>query len=148
MSDTTTILCPACNTVNKVPSERLTDKPKCGRCHVVLFTGMPLTLDEKGFKRLIAVESVPLLVDFWAPWCGPCRQMASAFAEAAQALEPFMRIAKVDTDAVPSLSARFGIRSIPTLMVLRAGVEIARRPGAASTAGIVDWAQAELMKAS
>lgn len=146
MSDITALCCPTCGAANRVPTERLADKPNCGRCHKALFTGTPLTLDESGFERLASTEALPLLIDFWAPWCGPCRQMAPAFVEAALSLEPYLRLAKVDTEAVPSLGARFGIRSIPTLMLLRGGQETARRAGASNTTSIVQWARAEVEK--
>ena len=136
------IHCPHCGARNRVPEARLGERPGCGRCHRALFTGQPLELDEAGFDRLVASEGVPLLVDFWAPWCGPCLQMAPAFVEAARTLEPRVRLARIDTEAVPALGARFGIRSIPTLMLFRDGREVARRSGALHGAGIVDWARA------
>ena len=133
------IRCPHCAASNRVPGSRLVDRPNCGRCHRTLFTGQPLALDEAGFDRLVASEGIPLLVDFWAPWCGPCLQMAPAFAAAAGSLEPRVRLAKVDTEAAPALGARFAIRSIPTLILFRAGREVARQPGALQRTAIVDW---------
>ena len=121
MNEPIMIRCPHCGSANRVPEPRLVDRSKCGRCHQPLFTGQPLELDEGGFDRLVSREGIPLLVDFWAPWCGPCLQMAPAFAAAARTLEPKVRLAKVDTEAAPGLGARFGIRSIPTLVLFREG---------------------------
>ncbi|MCH6484919.1 thioredoxin TrxC [Pseudoxanthomonas sp. LH2527] len=133
------IACPHCAAMNRVPSERLAEAPQCGRCHEALFTGVPLALGEADFDRHALRSTLPLLVDFWAPWCGPCLQMAPHFERAAGLLEPAMRLAKVDTDASPGLGNRFGIRSIPTLVLLQGGREIARQSGAMQTEGIVRW---------
>ena len=141
MSDTIMIRCPHCGASNRVPDARLAEASNCGRCHELLFTGRPLELDQAGFDQLVATEEIPLLVDFWASWCGPCQQMAPAFIKAAGLLEPQLRLAKVDTEAASSLAARFNIRSIPTLILFRSGKEIARQPGAMSAEGIVRWAR-------
>jgi thioredoxin 2 len=138
-----TIPCPHCGAGNRVPAARLGESPKCGRCHQALFTGAPLVLDAATFARH-AGGGVPLLVDFWAAWCGPCRQMAPHFAAAASVLEPHVRLGKVDTEAEPELSARFAIRSIPTLVLLRGGREVARQPGAIGSEAIVQWTRAAL----
>ena len=137
------IACPHCAAMNRVPSERLVEAPQCGRCHEALFTGVPLALGEADFDRHALRSTLPLLVDFWAPWCGPCLQMAPHFERAAGLLEPAVRLAKVDTDASPGLGNRFGIRSIPTLVLLQGGREIARQSGAMQAEGIVRWVRGQ-----
>lgn len=137
----TNVVCPHCNAVNRVPSSRLADGPNCGRCRQALFTGKPVDLDTERFDAQVQRSDVPLLVDFWAPWCGPCVSMAPQFAQAAVGLEPAFRLGKVDTEANQALAGRFGIRSIPTLMLFRGGREIARQPGAMGAADIARWAR-------
>jgi thioredoxin 2 len=131
--------CPHCASLNRVPRDKLGEGPACGRCHLALFTGKPLTLDEEGFERHVARGELPVLVDFWAPWCGPCRSMAPHFAAAAAQLEPQMRLAKVDTDEVPALGERYNIRSIPTMILFRGGREVARQSGAMASGQIAQW---------
>ena len=139
-ADTSVVVpCPHCAALNRVPREKLGDTPACGRCHEGLFTGKPLALDEPGFERHVGHGGLPVLVDFWAPWCGPCRSMAPHFEAAAAQLEPNMRLAKVDTDAEPNLGARYQIRSIPTLVLFRGGREVARQSGAMGSAQIAQW---------
>ena len=137
------IVCPHCHTTNRVASASLGQAPDCGKCHRPLFTGHPVALDEAAFDKHIARSQVPVLVDFWAPWCGPCRMMAPAFEQAAKQLEPQMRLAKVDTEAEHNLGARLNIRSIPTLALFVGGREVARQAGAMGAADIVRWVRSQ-----
>ncbi|TAM11414.1 MAG: thioredoxin TrxC [Nevskiaceae bacterium] len=137
------IVCPHCAAVNRLPTERLVASPACGQCHRALFTAHPAEVDVEVFDRHLRRSEVPLLVDFWAPWCGPCRMMAPHFVAAAAALEPHFRLLKVDTEAHPQLGARYDIRSIPTLVMFSGGREVARQSGAMLEAGIVQWAHAQ-----
>jgi thioredoxin 2 len=138
-AETLVVPCPHCTALNRVPRAKLGEGPACGRCHRALFLGKPLALDEAAFERHVGQGGLPVLVDFWAPWCGPCLSMAPHFEAAAAQLEPGMRLAKVDTDAVPNLGARFNIRSIPTLILFRGGREVARQAGAMGSAQIAQW---------
>ena len=138
------IVCPHCHTTNRVRKDQLSSAPDCGQCKKPLFQAHPVALDEAAFDKHIGRNHIPVLVDFWAPWCGPCRMMAPAYEQAAKTLEPRFRLAKVDTEAVPSLGARYNIRSIPTLALFKDGKEIARQPGAMGAADIVRWAQSHL----
>ena len=142
MSDPLHIVCPHCNATNRVPPERVGDKPKCGKCHEPLFDGHPVELDEAGFERHIAGNAIPVVVDFWAPWCGPCRVMAPEYEKAAVMLEPNARLAKVNTEEAQGLAQRFNIRSIPTMALFRGGREIARQSGAMGAAAIASWVRA------
>ena len=141
--DSLILACPACDSLNRVPAERLGEAPNCGKCHSPLFQQRPIALDLNNFEIHSGRADLPLLVDFWAPWCGPCRAMAPAFEEAARLLEPGVRLAKVNTEDEPSLAARYGIRSIPTLVLFRGGREVARQAGAMNAAGIVQWVRAQ-----
>jgi thioredoxin 2 len=130
----TTVPCPHCHALNRVPTARLAEHPVCGRCKQALFEGRPLELTAANFDALAARGELPVLIDFWATWCGPCQGFAPVFAQAARQFEPRLRLGKVDTDAQPQLSQRFAIRSIPTLVLLREGRELARQSGALSAA--------------
>jgi thioredoxin 2 len=140
------IVCPHCDTVNRVPRDKLADGGRCGQCHQQLFDGHPVALDTARFDRHLAKSEVPLLVDFWAPWCGPCRMMAPEFERAAAQLEPAVRLVKVNVDEEPALAQRFQTRSIPTLVLAFQGREVARAAGARSAAQLAQWTRAELAR--
>lgn len=135
-------VCPSCGAVNRVPQDRPAREAKCGRCHQPLFTGKPVAAGAEGFERHIARNDIPVLVDFWAPWCGPCQAMAPAFERAAAELEPRFRLLKVNADDVPAIVARYGVRSIPTLMLFAAGRPVAQTAGAMDSTGILSWVRA------
>ncbi len=146
MTDALTLPCPHCATLNRVPRARLADGGRCGNCHEPLFAGRPLTLTAQNFARH-AEADLPLLIDFWAEWCGPCRAMAPAVEEAARNLEPALRVAKLDTEAAPEIAQRFGIQSIPTLVLMRHGRELGRVSGALSLPQLVAWTRQHLAEA-
>jgi thioredoxin 2 len=124
---------------------RLGEQPNCGQCHQPIFAGQPLDLTSATFTRYINRNDVPILVDFWAPWCGPCKMMAPAFKEAAALLEPHVRLAKVNTEVEQTLGAQYLIRSIPTLILFKGGRELARQAGAMMTQDIVRWTRSQAL---
>ncbi|MFM5953251.1 MAG: thioredoxin TrxC [Novosphingobium sp.] len=144
MPDPALVVCPQCTALNRVPLERLGAAPTCGKCKAPLFAGKPLEVGAAAFDRQILKGSLPVLVDFWAEWCGPCKAMAPAFAQAARELEPQTRLLKVETDRVPELARRYGIQSIPTMILFAGGREVARQSGALPARAIVDWTRSRL----
>jgi thioredoxin 2 len=145
MSDSLHLVCPHCHSINRVPTARLGEQPNCGQCHQPIFAGQPLELTGSTFERYINKNDVPVLVDFWAPWCGPCKTMAPAFKEAAALLEPDVRLAKVNTDVEQTVGAQYRIRSIPTLILFKGGRELARQAGAMTTRDIVRWTRSQAL---
>jgi thioredoxin 2 len=139
MAESVHVVCPACGAINRMPRARLADGGKCGKCHEKLFSGHPVSMDEAAFRRHVEGNDVPVLVDFWAPWCGPCRTMAPNFAAAAKRLEPQIRLGKVNTEEAPELASGLGIRSIPNLALFRGGREVARISGAMDAIRIAQW---------
>lgn len=142
-SETIIVACPACGTLNRVPSARLAGGGSCGHCHRPLFDGRPVALGAAALAKHMRGD-LPLLVDVWAPWCGPCRAFAPVFERAAPLLEPRVRLVKVDSDAEPDVSARFQIRSIPTLLMLHRGREVARASGAMPLTELLAWTERNL----
>jgi thioredoxin 2 len=144
MSDALHIVCSGCQTVNRLPVERVRQAPKCGQCGQPLFTSRPIVLTSTGLRKHVRADQVPLVVDFWAPWCGPCKAMAPAFEQAARELEPDARCAKLDTEAEPGIGGELGIRGIPTLILFDRGRELARHVGAIGASDIVRWVRSNI----
>lgn len=138
------IICPVCSAINRIPATRLGEGPKCGKCHKALFSAVPIDLNSSTFQQHIKRNDIPVLVDFWAPWCGPCKSMAPAFKQAASQLEPTVRLTKLNTETEQAIAAQHAIRSIPTLVLFRNGQEIARQAGAMGAQDIVKWAQSHI----
>ena len=138
------VVCPYCQAVNRIPAERLEDQPRCGKCSREIFASRPLDLTSADFQKQIGNTEIPVLVDFWAEWCGPCKMMAPEFQKAAAALEPNVRLAKVNTENEQQIAAQFDIRGIPTMILFKDGKEIARQSGAMMSGQIEQWVNSQL----
>lgn len=138
------VVCPACQKINRVAAARLNEHPKCGSCGELLFQGHAADVDPAAFERHTSGNTIPVLVDVWAPWCGPCRSMAPMYERAAAQLEPGVRLIKLNMDNAPQLAARFGVQAVPTLLLLKRGKVIAQEAGARDSQGIVAWTRHNL----
>jgi thioredoxin 2 len=138
------LVCPHCQTINRLKAERLNQNPHCGQCQQTLFTGHPLELTSQNFQKNLARNDIPVVIDFWAAWCGPCKMMAPAFAQAANTIEPLVRFAKLNTEIEPGIAGQFNIRSIPTMILFKNSQEIARQSGAMNATEIIRWIKMHL----
>ena len=141
MTDSKHIVCANCQQINRVAVAKLGAGPVCGQCKQPLFQGQPAVLSEASFDKFIGRSDIPVVVDFWAPWCGPCKMMAPAFEQAAQQLEPRVRLAKVNTEEARTLGMKYGIQAIPTMVMFNQGKEVARQPGAMQLPQIMQWVE-------
>jgi thioredoxin 2 len=133
------IMCPHCGGLNRIPDEKLSQSPSCGKCKQPLLTGTPVEMTGEQLMRAINKTDQPIVVDFWAPWCGPCKMFAPTFAQAAQQLEPYAKLVKINTEVEQQIAGQFNIRSIPTLAIFKNGKEIARQSGAMPLQNFVQW---------
>lgn len=144
MAETTNVVCPHCEAINRVPTVRLGDQPTCGKCKRPLFDGHPVVLTDQNFDRHLTRSDLPLVVDFWAEWCGPCKMMAPVYEEAAARIEPRVRLGKVDTERNRMLAQRYAIRSIPTVAMFKGGRQVASQPGAVGLPQLMQWIEMHL----
>jgi thioredoxin 2 len=147
MSNPVQIVCPSCGAINRVPAERPAAAARCGGCHHALFDAHPAPVDEAGLEKHLRANDIPVLLDVWAPWCGPCRSMAPQFERAAGVLEPAVRLLKLNADEAPNTSARLGVRGIPALYLFRGGAVLAQTAGAMNADAIVRWTRSALAAA-